>query len=99
MEAHGTAKRNEQGVTDDEAESSATSVATDPKSDVDDGDDDNVTDEDETESDEDEDEEDEEDDEPRLKYLSLTKNLGSLYRGGDATSYSLVGGDKMVRFA
>ncbi len=41
--------------------------------------------------------EDEEDEEPRLKYASLTKHLRPVYRNGDATSASLVAGDKMVR--
>ncbi|KAK2754037.1 Vacuolar protein sorting-associated protein 41 [Arachnomyces sp. PD_36] len=85
MEAHGAAEPNKKGVTEDGGGSSAISVTTDPKSD-DDG----------TEAEETEDEEEDGDDEPRLKYLSLTKNLSSLYRGGDATSCSLVGGDKMV---
>ena len=45
----------------------------------------------------DEDEEDEEeDDEPKLKYASLTKSQGSIYRNGDATSAFIVAGDKMV---
>lgn len=44
-----------------------------------------------------EEDEDEEEDEPRLKYTSLTRNLGPLYRNGDATSAFLVAGDKMVR--
>lgn len=43
-----------------------------------------------------EDDSDDEDDEPRLKYAYLTKNLGSVYRNGDATSSFLVAGDKMV---
>lgn len=43
------------------------------------------------------DEEEEEDEEPRLKYASLTRNLQSLYRNGDATSSFIVSGDKMVR--
>lgn len=42
------------------------------------------------------DEEDEDDEEPRLKYATLTKNLSSLYRNGDATSSCLVVGDKMA---
>ncbi|OJD11872.1 hypothetical protein AJ78_07441 [Emergomyces pasteurianus Ep9510] len=46
-----------------------------------------------TESDEDEDEDEEE---PRLKYASLTKNISSVYRNGDATSSFMVAGDKMV---
>ena len=41
--------------------------------------------------------EEEEDEEPRLKYASLTKHLKSVYRNGDATSTSLVAGDKMVK--
>src|SRR4051812_36395861 len=41
-------------------------------------------------------EEEEEEEEPRLKYASLTKNLTSLYRNGDASSAFLVAGDKMV---
>ena len=45
-----------------------------------------------------EEEEDEEDEEPRLKYASLTKSLGAVYRNGDATSAFLVAGDKMVRY-
>ena len=40
--------------------------------------------------------EEEEDEEPRLKYASLTKQLNSVYRNGDATSAFLVAGDKMV---
>lgn len=41
-------------------------------------------------------EEDDEDEEPRLKYVSLTRHLGPLYRNGDATSAFMVAGDKMV---
>ena len=41
-------------------------------------------------------EEEDEDEEPRLKYASLTKNLKSVYRNGDATSAFLVSGDKMI---
>lgn len=48
-------------------------------------------------SDDVDDEDEEEDEEPRLKYVSLTKNQGSLYRNADAVSAFLVGGDKMVR--
>lgn len=51
-----------------------------------------------SEEEEDDDEEDEEDEEPRLKYASLTKSLGPVYRNADATSAFLVGGDKMVGF-
>ena len=36
------------------------------------------------------------DEEPRLKYTPLTRSLTSLYRNADATSASLVTGDKMV---
>ncbi|KAH8692668.1 putative vacuolar assembly protein [Talaromyces proteolyticus] len=46
--------------------------------------------------DEEEDDDDEEDEEPRLKYAYLTKHIPSLYRGGDATSTFLAGGDKMI---
>lgn len=45
---------------------------------------------------EDEEEDESEDEEPRLKYVSLTKSQGSLYRGGDSVSAFLVTGDKMV---
>ena len=41
-------------------------------------------------------EDEEEDEEPQLKYASLTKAQGALYRGGDAASAFLVAGDKMV---
>lgn len=40
--------------------------------------------------------EDEEEDEPRLKYANLTKNLGSLYRNGDAASAFFVAGEKLI---
>lgn len=53
--------------------------------------------EDDEENEDDDDEDEDEEDEPRLKYTSLTKNLKSLYRNGDATSAFLVAGDKMVR--
>ncbi|MCJ1354996.1 MAG: Vacuolar protein sorting-associated protein 41 [Icmadophila ericetorum] len=43
-----------------------------------------------------EEEEEEEEEEPRLKYISLTKNLGPVYRNGDATSAFMVAGDKMI---
>jgi len=49
------------------------------------------------ENEEEEDNEDEEDEEPKLKYASLTKSQGPVYRNGDATSTFLVAGDKMVR--
>lgn len=49
------------------------------------------------ENEEEEDDEDEEDEEPRLKYASLTKSQGPVYRNGDAASTFLVAGDKMVR--
>lgn len=54
-------------------------------------------DEEDEENEDDDDEDEDEEDEPRLKYTSLTKNLKPLYRNGDATSASLVAGDKMVR--
>jgi hypothetical protein len=50
-------------------------------------------------SEEEEEESDEEDEEPRLKYGYLTKQLGSVFRNGDATSTFLVAGDKMVRIS
>lgn len=40
--------------------------------------------------------EEEEEEEPKLKYTTLTKSLGPVYRNGDATSAFLVAGDKMV---
>ncbi|KAF2758213.1 hypothetical protein EJ05DRAFT_452890 [Pseudovirgaria hyperparasitica] len=43
-----------------------------------------------------EEEEDEEEGEPTLKYTPVTGSLGSVYRGGDATSATIVGGDKMI---
>ncbi|KAL9110375.1 MAG: hypothetical protein Q9227_005106 [Pyrenula ochraceoflavens] len=51
------------------------------------------------EGEEDEEEDQDEDEEPRLKYASLTKNLSSLYRNGDATSSCTVGGDKLHVFS
>lgn len=54
-------------------------------------------DEDDDGVDEDDDEdEDDEDEEPRLKYAKLTGSLATVYRNGDATSSSLLAGDKMV---
>ncbi|EEH44696.2 uncharacterized protein PADG_00985 [Paracoccidioides brasiliensis Pb18] len=50
----------------------------------------------ESEEDEENEDEDEEDEEPRLKYASLTKSIGSVYRNGDATSTFLATGDKMI---
>ncbi|EEP82604.1 conserved hypothetical protein [Uncinocarpus reesii 1704] len=50
----------------------------------------------EEEGEEDSEESDDEDEEPQLKYASLTKSIGTLYRNGDATSTFLVAGDKMV---
>ena len=44
----------------------------------------------------DEEEDEGEDEEPQLKYASLTKAQGALYRNGDAASAFLVAGDKMV---
>lgn len=48
-----------------------------------------------SEVEEDDDDEGEED-EPKLKYARLTRDLGPMYRNGDATSTFLVAGDKMV---
>ncbi|KAL1301650.1 hypothetical protein AAFC00_005872 [Neodothiora populina] len=45
---------------------------------------------------EEEDDDDEEDGEPKLKYTKLTGSLATVYRNGDATSASLLAGDKMV---
>ncbi|KAL4820928.1 hypothetical protein BDW67DRAFT_172429 [Aspergillus spinulosporus] len=45
---------------------------------------------------EEEDDDDDEEEEPHLKYSHLTKQLGSAYRNGDATSTFLAAGDKMV---
>ena len=59
--------------------------------DKDDAEDEDVEDEDA----EDEDAEDEEE-EPQLKYASLTRAQGALYRNADAASAFLVAGDKMV---
>ncbi|KAL5002406.1 hypothetical protein BDV10DRAFT_191600 [Aspergillus recurvatus] len=50
----------------------------------------------ETASDYEEWDDDEEEEEPHLKYSYLTKQLGSAYRNGDATSTFLAAGDKMV---
>lgn len=44
----------------------------------------------------DEEEEEEEEEEPQLKYASLTKAQGTLYKNADAVSALLVAGDKMV---
>jgi hypothetical protein len=45
---------------------------------------------------EEEEDDDDDEEEPQLKYLYLTKNLGAVYRNGDATSSFLTAGDKMV---
>ena len=50
----------------------------------------------EQDSDSDEDEDDVEE-EPKLKYSRLTRDLGPVYRNGDATATFMVAGDKMVR--
>ena len=49
-------------------------------------------------SDEDQEDEDEteEDDEPKLKYARMTGHMTQLYKNGDATSFFLAAGDKMV---
>lgn len=39
---------------------------------------------------------DDEEEEPRLKYANLTKNLGALYRNGDAASTFFVAGEKLI---
>lgn len=43
------------------------------------------------------DEDDEAEEEPKLKYSRLTRDLGPVYRNGDATATFMVAGDKMVR--
>lgn len=55
-----------------------------------------AADESEEEGEDEEDDGQEEEEEPRLKYATLTKNVSSLYRNGDATSTFLVAGDKMA---
>ncbi|EMD97484.1 hypothetical protein COCC4DRAFT_177158 [Bipolaris maydis ATCC 48331] len=54
----------------------------------------------EPDSDDDEDDDDTADDdvdeEPKLKYSRLTRDLGPIYRNGDATATFMVAGDKMI---
>ncbi|KAK5957925.1 Vacuolar protein sorting-associated protein 41 [Knufia fluminis] len=50
----------------------------------------------EEEEESEEEDEDDEEEEPRLKYAPLTKNLGGVYRNGDATSSFFVAGDKLI---
>jgi len=50
----------------------------------------------EQDSDSDDDDDDVEE-EPKLKYSRLTRDLGPVYRNGDATATFMVAGDKMVR--
>ena len=50
----------------------------------------------EEDSNDEDDEEEEDDEEPLLKYTSLTKNQGTLYRNGDSVSAFLVAGDKLI---
>jgi vacuolar protein sorting-associated protein 41 len=64
--------------------------------DEDDDEEEESEDDDGGDEDEEEDEDEDEDEEPRLKYARLTQHLGGVYRNGDATSASLVAGDKMV---
>ena len=45
----------------------------------------------------DSDDDDDVDEEPKLKYSRLTRDLGPVYRNGDATATFMVAGDKMVR--
>ena len=45
---------------------------------------------------EEEEEDEDEEEEPKLKYASLTRAQGTIYRNGDAASSFLVTGDKMV---
>lgn len=51
---------------------------------------------DNNDNDDDDDDDEDEDEEPRLKYAKLTGSLATVYRNGDATSASLLAGDKMV---
>jgi hypothetical protein len=51
----------------------------------------------EPDSDDDNDDDDDVDEEPKLKYSRLTRDLGPVYRNGDATATFVVAGDKMVR--
>lgn len=48
------------------------------------------------EEEDDDDDEDEEEEEPELKYATVTKRIGPIFRNGDAVSSFLVSGDKMV---
>lgn len=50
----------------------------------------------EEDDDDDGDDIDDADEEPKLKYTRLTSSLAPVYRNGDATSTSMVAGDKMV---
>lgn len=50
----------------------------------------------EEEEEEEDQESDDEEEEPRLKYTRLTRNLGGVYRNGDAVSASVVFGERMV---
>jgi len=49
------------------------------------------------EQDSDSDDDDDVEEEPKLKYSRLTRDLGPVYRNGDATATFMVAGDKMVR--
>lgn len=49
------------------------------------------------EEDDDDTADDDVDEEPKLKYSRLTRDLGPIYRNGDATATFMVAGDKMVR--
>jgi hypothetical protein len=51
----------------------------------------------EPDSEEEEEDDDNDDEEPKLKYSRLTRDLGPVYRNGDATATFMVAGDKMVR--
>ncbi|KAE8846849.1 hypothetical protein HRS9122_03756 [Pyrenophora teres f. teres] len=48
------------------------------------------------EQDSDDDEDDDVEEEPKLKYSRLTRDLGPVYRNGDATATFMVAGDKMI---
>lgn len=58
---------------------------------------DNVEPDSEDEEEDGDDDDDDVDEEPKLKYSRLTRDLGPVYRNGDATATFMVAGDKMVR--
>ncbi|KAJ9651013.1 Vacuolar protein sorting-associated protein 41 [Neophaeococcomyces mojaviensis] len=83
-------------IEDDEDEQPTAAQENKEESEEEKGDGDGEKEEDHDDDDDDEEEEEEEEEEPRLKYAPLTKNLGMVYRNGDATSTFMVSGDKMI---